>query len=245
MKKIVLSFLLVSSTIFTSCKTDDEVVAIKKLPKKISSVNGSIEFGYSTSGQLVNVKDKESETTYTETIFTYDNTGKLTKFVNIYKDSNGTETESFLISYPAANQARITDEDNDYTIVNFNEKGDVLSFNNFGDLTTFSYDGKGNIVKIEEENSTITASYNNDQGILSAVSSPKWVLLLTDFNLYNFAANNPITTTAVSQYNGTTTTYSETYSYPVEHIISGFPTRMSVNYNDNGSASNELFTINY
>ena len=245
MKKIVLSILVAVSTTFVSCKSDDNVADIKKLPKSITSVSGNLLFTYSANGQLVKITDKDSETEYTETIFTYDNSGKVTKFVNINNSPSGTETESYTISYPTANQAKITDEDSDYTLVNFNEKGQVLNFNSFGDVTTFSYDTKGNIAKIVNDNSTTTANYNNDKGILSGTTSPKWVLLLSDFDLYYFAENNPISVTNVSEYDGTTYTYSESYSYPVEHIIAGYPTRMSVNYTENGSTDNEVYTINY
>jgi len=245
MKKIILSILLAASAVFISCKNDDNVADIKKLPKSITSVNGKLLFTYSASGQLVKVTDKDSETEYTETIFTYDSAGKVIKFVTVYNDPVGTETNSYTITYPAANQARITDEDNDYTLVNFNEKGQVLNFNNFGDVTTFSYDTKGNIVKVVNDNSTTTASYNNDKGILSGTTSPKWVLLLSDFDLHYFGENNPISVTNVSEYDGITYTSSETYSYPVEHIVAGYPTRMSVNYTENGSTENEVYTINY
>lgn len=245
MKKIILTVFLAASAVFVSCKNDDNVAEIKKLPKSITSVSGNLLFSYSTSGQLVKVTDKDSETEYTETIFTYDSSGKVVKFVNIYNDPAGTETETYTISYPIANQAKVTDEDNDYILVNFNEKGQVLNFNNFGDLTTFTYDTKGNIVKVVDENATTTASYNNDKGILSGVTSPKWVLLLSDFDLHYFAENNPVSVTNVSEYEGTTYTSSEAYSYPVEHIIAGYPTRMSVNYTENGSTNNEVYTINY
>lgn len=245
MKKIVLSILLATSVVFVSCKNDDNVADIKKLPKSITSVSGNLLFTYSASGQLVKVTDKDSETEYTETIFTYDSTGKVVKFVMVSNDPAGTETNSYTISYPTANQAKITDEDNDYTLVNFNEKGQVLNFNSFGDVTTFTYDAKGNIVKVVNDNSTTTASYNNDKGILGGTTSPKWVLLLSDFDLHYFGENNPISVTNVSEYEGTTYTSSETYSYPVEHIIGGYPTRMSVNYTENGSTNNEVYTINY
>ena len=233
------------SAIFVSCKNDDNVAELKKLPKSITSVNGNLLFTYSTSGQLVKVTDKDSETEYTETIFTYDSTGKVTKFVTIYNDPTGTETDSYTITYPAANQARVTGDDNDYVLFNFNEKGQVLNFSNPDLLVAFTYDTKGNIVKIVNGNSTTTASYNNDKGILSGITSPKWVLLLSDFDLYYFGENNPISVTNVSENQGTTYTSSETYSYPIEHIIDGYPTRMSVNYTENGSTENEIYTINY
>ncbi len=244
MKKIIVPVLM-ASAVFVSCKNDDNVADVKKLPKSITSVNGNLLFTYSTSGQLVKVTDKDSETEYTETIFTYDSTGKVTKFVTIYNDPTGTETDSYIITYPTANQARVTGDDNDYVLFNFNEKGQVLNFSNADLLVAFTYDTKGNIVKIVNENSTTTASYNNDKGILSGITSPKWVLLLSDFDLHYFAENNPISVTNVSENQGTTYTSSETYSYPVEHVIDGYPTRMSVNYTENGSTENEIYTINY
>lgn len=245
MKKIVLSVFLATSAVFVSCKNDDDVTELKKLPKSITSVNSNLLFTYSASGQLVKVTDKDSETEDTETIFAYDSNGKVTKFVNIYNSPGGTQTETYTISYPTANQAKVTDEDNDYVLVNFNEKGQVLNFNSFGDVTTFSYDTKGNIVKIVNGNSTTTANYNRDKGILSGITSPKWVLLLSDFDLYYFGENNPISVTNVSENQGTTYTSSEAYSYPIEHVIDGYPTRMSVNYSENGSTENEVYTINY
>jgi len=230
-----------ASAVFVSCKNDDNVADIKKLPKSITSVNGNLLFTYSASGQLVKVTDKDSETEYTETIFTYDSTGKVIEFANVSYDIHGINTEFYTVTYPSENQAII----NMGTIVNFNDKGQVLNFNNFGDVTTFTYDTKGNIVKVVDESSTTTASYNNDKGILSGTTSPKWVLLLSDFDLHYFAENNPISVTNVSEYEGTTYTSSETYSYPVEHIIAGYPTRMSVNYTENGETNNEVYTINY
>ena len=244
MKKIIVPVLM-TSAVFVSCKNDDNVAELKKLPKSITSVSGNLLFTYSTSGQLVKVTDKDSETEYTETIFTYDSTGKVTKFVTIYNDPTGTETDSYTITYPTANQARVTGDDNDYVLFNFNEKGQVLNFSNADLLVAFTYDTKGNIVKIVNGNSTTTASYNNDKGILSGITSPKWVLLLSDFDLYYFGENNPISVTNVSENQGTTYTSSETYSYPIEHIIDGYPTRMSVNYTENGSTENEIYTINY
>lgn len=244
MKKIIVPVLM-ASAVFVSCKNDDNVAELTKLPKSITSVNGNLLFTYSTSGQLVKVTDKDSETEYTETIFTYNSEGKVTKFVTIYNDPTGTETDSYTITYPAANQARVTGDDNDYVLFNFNEKGQVLNFSNADVLVTFTYDTKGNIVKIVNGNSTTTASYNNNKGILSGITSPKWVLLLSDFDLYHFGENNPISVTNVSENQGTTYTSSETYSYPIEHIIDGYPTRMSVNYTENGSTENQIYTINY
>lgn len=245
MKKIIIPIILTTAAVFISCKNDDNAADVKKLPKSITSVTGSLSFTYSSSGQLVKALDKDSETEYTETIFSYGSDGKLVKYVVIFTDAIGTETESYTVTYPTANQAKVTDQENDYILVNFNEKGQVLNFNNFGELTTFSYDTNGNIVKVVDENSTTTASYNNDKGILSGINSPKWVLLLSDFDLHYFGENNPISVTTVADFNGTTYTYSEAYSYPVEHIIDGYPTRMSINFTENGSTYNEVYTINY
>jgi len=245
MKKIIIPFALVTSVLFISCKDDDNVIEKTKLPQNITSTYSKINFTYSSTGQLVKVTDENSDTEYTETIFTYDNSGKVVKLVTIYNDSSGTQTESYTISYPVENQAKVTDEDNDYVLVNFNDKGQVLNFNNFDEVTTFTYDERGNIVKIVDEDSTITASYNTDKGILSGITSPKWVLLLSDFDLFYFGANNPVSVNSVSQNNGNTYTSSEAYSYPAEHVINGYPTRMSVNYTENGSTENEVYNITY
>lgn len=245
MKKMIIPFALATSVFFISCKDDDNVTETTKLPKTITSTYSKIDFTYSSTGQLVKVVDKDSDTEYTETIFTYDNSGKVVKLVTIYNDPSGTETESYTISYPTENQAKVTDEDNDYVLVNFNDKGQVLNFNDFDEVTTFTYDDRGNIVKIVDKDSTITASYNNDKGILSGISSAKWILLLSDFDLFYFGSNNPVSVNLVSQYNGNTYTSSEAYSYPAEHIINGYPTRMSVNYTENGSTENEVYTITY
>ncbi|UUV22676.1 hypothetical protein [Paenimyroides aestuarii] len=245
MKKSLVPAVLMTAAIFVSCKNDDNIAEVKKLPKSITSVDTNLSFSYSTTGQLVKVIDKDSETAYTETIFTYDSSGKVTKFVTIYNDPISTETNSYTITYPSATQAKVADEDNDYILVNFNDKGQVLNFNFYGDLTTFTYDNKGNVVKIVDENTTTTASYNSDKGVLSGITSPKWVLLLSDFDLHFFGENNPITVTEVAVFNGTTYNSSETYSYPIAHIIDGYPTRMSVNYNENGSTTNEVYTVSY
>ena len=231
--------------VFVSCKSDDNVAEVKKLPKSITSANRNLLFTYSSSGQLVKIIDKDSETDSTETIFTYDSTGKVTKMVTLYNNSTGISTNSYTISYPTTNQAKVTDEDNDYVLVNFNDEGQVLNFNNFGDVTTFTYDSQGNILKVNNEVSTTTAVYSIYKGILSEITSPKWVLLLTDSDLHYFIGNNPFSIANMYEYKETTHTSFEAYSYPIEHVIDGFPTRMSVNYTENGSTENEIYTINY
>ena len=72
MKKIILTVFLAASAVFVSCKNDDNVAEIKKLPKSITSVSGNLLFSYSTSGQLVKVTDKDSET------------GEMIDFAGIY-----------------------------------------------------------------------------------------------------------------------------------------------------------------
>jgi len=245
MKKIILTVFFAVSAVFVSCKSDDNVTEVKKLPKSITSANRNLSFTYSSSGQLVKVTDKDSETDSTETIFTYDSTGKVIKVVTLYNNSTGISTNSYTISYPATNQAKVIDEDNDYTLVNFNEKGQVVNFNNFGDITTFTYDSQGNILKLNNEVSTTTVVYSIHKGILSEISSPKWVLLLIDSDLHYFMENNPFSIANMYEHEGTTHTSFEAYSYPIEHVIDGYPTRMSVNYSENGSTENEIYTITY
>lgn len=245
MKKIIIPFALVATLIFVGCKDDDQNTEVIKTPKTISSVYGAVNLSYNASGQLIKVTDKDSDDEYTETVFTYDSSGKVTKFVTIYHEDNDVETYSYNITYPSANQARVIDESNDYIIVNFDAKGQAISFNDFGDLTNFTYDDRGNIVKITDNVSTVTASYNNDKGILSGINSPKWILLLTDMDLFYYAANNPVSINSVYQNGEQIYTDSETYTYPSEHIIDGYPTRMSVDYNNGSSSYNELYTISY
>ncbi|WLD24445.1 hypothetical protein NU10_03335 [Flavobacterium dauae] len=245
MKKILLTVFLAASTVFISCKDDDNVTETTKLPKSITSTYNRIDFTYNAARQLVKITDKDSETDYSETIFTYDTSGRPVKFVMLYNEDGAIETYSYTISYPLENQAKIVSEDNETTIVKFDAKGQVTSFNNLSETINYTYDNRGNVVKIIDEDSTVTASYNNNKGILSGVSSAKWVLLLTDFDLFYFGTNNPVSVSSVSENNGNTYTSSEAYTYPAEHIIDGYPTRMSVNYTENGSTENEVYTITY
>lgn len=245
MKKIIAPLLILSVFALTSCKDDDKIDDFKQLPKTITSTSGNIQFTYSTSGQLVKVNYKDSDASYTETLFTYDNDGKIVKFVNIYNEEGSVETDSYNITYLPNNEAKIIDESNDYTLVKFNGNGQVLSFNNLSEVTTFTYDSNGNVVKISDNTSTTTVSYNNDKGILSGITSPKWALLLTDSDLFYFGGNNPVSVNYVYQNNGSTNTASDAYTYPIEHIVNGYPTRMLVKHTESGETTNETYSINY
>lgn len=245
MKNIFFSFFLICGISLTSCKDDDDSSRITKLPKAITSIESNLSFGYNNKNQLTKVVDKDSDKEYSETIFSYNEEGKLTKFVNAFYESGNVSTETYTIQYLSAYQLKVIDEDNEYTLVTLNEKGQALSFNNLGSITTFSYDVNGNLVKIIDGAATTTASYNNDKGIFSSISTANWVLFLNDFDFQYFSINNPVSITTVIDDNGTSQTYSETYVYPKEHIIAGYPTRMSVNYTENGSTFNEIYSINY
>lgn len=245
MKKILLPVLCAFTLVTTSCKNDDNTAAIIKLPKTIKSIDTDYKFQYNGANQLIKTIDTDSENEYTETLFTYTSDGKLSKFVNAFHNNTGVSTFSFSVTYLENNQLKITDEDNEYTLVTLNDKGQAISFKNLNTTVNFSYDSKGNMVKIVDDSTTLTASYNNDKGILSDVKTPHWIFLLTDFDLHYFAVNNPTTISAVYDNNGTSETFSQTNNYPSEHIIQGYPTRMSVNYNESGDTYNEVFTITY
>lgn len=245
MKKIIVPFFLICGFTLFSCKDDDNVSEVRKLPKSITSTQSNMIFGYNTKSQLIKVVDKDSESEYSETIFSYDDTGRLTKFVNAFYEPNNVTTETYSISYISNTQLRVADEDNEYVLVNLNDKGQAVSFNTLDGVTRFSYDTRGNLVKIADDFTTITASYDNGKGIFSSVGVANWVLLLNEFDLQFFAVNNPVSITTVESDNGNTYTSSRTFTYPAEHIIAGYPTRMSVNYTENGSTSNEVYSINY
>lgn len=245
MKKFIVPFFLICGFTIFSCKDDDNVSEIRKLPKSITSAHSNMSFGYNTKNQLIKVVDKDSESEYSETILSYDDKGRLTKFVNAFYEPSNVTTETYSISYISDTQLRVADEDNEYVLVNLNDKGQAVSFNTLDGVTSFSYDTRGNLVKITDDFTTITASYDNGKGIFNNVGVANWVLLLNDFDLQFFAVNNPVSITTIESDNGTTYTSSQTFTYPAEHIIAGYPTRMLVNYTDNGSASNEVYSINY
>src|SRR5690554_1333994 len=245
MKKVLISLNLIVSVLLFGCKSDDQNAEIKKMPSSISSVYNTVNFYYTANGQLVKVTEKESDEDYSEIIFTYNSTGKVTKFVTIQHEYGDIETYSYNINYPSENEAVVVDDDYEYTRVSFDEKGQAISFNNQDEVTNFNYDDRGNIVKITDSRTTTTASYNNDKGILSGINAPKWILLLTDTELFYYIANNPVSINSVYQYEGQTSTYSQTYNYLVEHVIKGYPTKMTVDYNSATSTYNELYTITY
>lgn len=241
MKKIIIPFVLILTTaLFVSCKDDDQTTEKTILPKAIAGTGDAINFSYNAQKQLTKIEQSDAET-----LFTYDAEGKLTKFVNIYANENGQETESFQVQYQSDTQVRIVDEDSEYTTLTLNDKGQLLSSNADGNITQFSYDAKGNVVRIEDGSETVTAAYNNHKGIFSGIKSPQWMLFLSDFDLQYFAVNNPTNVSIISTEGEETESYSEVYTYPAEHVISGYPTRMSVKYNDNGSTYSEVYNINY
>lgn len=245
MKKIVLFVSLAIAAITVSCKNDDDLVKTVQLPKSITSTNTNLAFSYSNTGQLIKIENTLSAGQSNEMLFTYDTTGKLTKYVSVNTQPGVVLTETFLVSYPFENQVKVTNEANDYTLINLNENGQAVSLVKSNKTTTFLYDTNGNLVKNENENNTITANFNTYKGVFSGVTSPKWVLLLTAYNLHNFAVNNPVTVTNVTVENNVTTTSSETYSYPIEHIVNEYPTKISVNYSVNGTSNNYVYTVHY
>lgn len=240
MKKIILPCFILFSGLVVSCKDDNSSSDEIKLVKSIVGGDENIRFNYNEKRQLVKIIDTDSES-----IFTYDESGKLSKYVIIYNEGSVQSTESFTIKYQSETQLRIVDEDNEYVIVNLNDKGQVLNINNGGDVTKYTYDTKGNIVKVEEDGLTTTVTYNNDKGIFSGTTSPKWMLLLPDYEMSFFSVNNPVSISSIITENGQTTTDSEIFTYPVEHIIKGYPTRISVNYNENGTVTNQIYNISY
>jgi|GEM_PF-1371408 len=245
MKKIIVLFFLICGFTLFSCKDDDNVMEVRQLPKSITSVGSNMSFGYNTKNQLIKVVDKESDTEYSETIFSYGDDGRLMKFVSAFYEPNNATTETYTVTYISDNQLRVKNEENEYILVNLNEKGQALSFNTLDGVTNFTYDANGNLVKIVDDSTTVTASYNKGKGIFNNVATGNWVLLLSDFDLQYFSVNNPVSITTVDNNNGTTSTYSRTFTYPEEHIIAGYPTRMSVNHTENGSTSNEVYSITY
>lgn len=245
MKKRILSVIILSFTMFLSCKNDDNTTKAVQLPKSIKGVDANITFQYNTKNQLVKVSDKSDPTDYSETLFTYNNDGKLEKFVNASYYNGNVSTASYSVTYLANNQLRVTSDDNEYVLVSLNDKGQALSFNSIDGTTNFSYDSKGNMVQATDNSQTITATYNNDNGILSSVATPSWVLMLTDLDLHYFALNNPLTITEVYKNNGSSETYSQTMNYPKEHVIHGYPTKMIVNTTDGGESYNQTLTVTY
>lgn len=245
MKKILALLLLSLSIVLISCRDDDQNIEILKLPKSISSVYDDITFLYNNVGQLQQVTQKNDDDESTRTIFTYDASGRLQKYVTILTDENGVATTSYTIEYPSMKEARIIDDKGDVVYVDFDEKGNATKVVNNEDSTLFAYDSKGNIVKAEDKSSTTTISYNDGKGILSGIKSPKWILLLTDYTLFTYAVNNPTSVNYIYNLEDKTTTSSEKYTYPKEHIIDGYPTKMSVDYSFENSNYNEVYTIKY
>lgn len=245
MKKKIIPTLILGSILVLGCKNDDNVVDQKRLPKSITGVDTNISFQYNGGNQLVKVSDKTSNAEYSETLFTYNVDGKLSKFVNASYYNGNVSTETYVVNYLDNNLLRVEDEDNEYVLIKLNDKGQALEFKGIDDLSTFTYDNKGNMVKMVSNTTTTTASYTNDKGILSAVNTPSWVFMLTDLDLYYYAVNNPIAITEIYQENGPAETVSQTITYPAEHIILGYPTRMNISTTEAGQTNSGIFSIVY
>jgi len=245
MKCKIVSILILASLCFTGCKNDDDVVDQKRVPKSIAGANTTINFQYNANNQLVKVTDKTNDSDYSEMLFTYNTGGKLSKFVNASYLNGSVSTHTYTVEYLENNLVRVKDEDNEYVLVTLNEKGQALEFKGMDGSSIFSYDGKGNMVKMTSNAVTITASYNNDKGVVSAINTPSWVFMLTDLDLHYYAVNNPVLINEVYQGNETAETHAQIISYPREHIILGYPTRMNVTTNQDGQSMSEVFNITY
>lgn len=223
MKKILLSALVLSGAIFTSCdKSDDQddqqASSAIYLPSKLTDESETVTFNYDSQDRILeyNSISESDALNVSTTKITFNYTGdELVSAKEVYTSGTYTSTENYTFVYQN-NQVTITNQyannsgssETITNIYNLDGNGKLLS----GDGATVTYDNRGNVSKmIEEDDFQIDLEYNNENGIFKHVKTPQFALIVIFDDYYMFKVNNP--TKAISTDLDTNETYTNILTY--------------------------------
>lgn len=242
MKKIILSAFVLAGMLFTSCNdddniTDDETVDVSEmyLPSKIVSEDYTTTFTYNNKGQLTKIAESDGY----EYTFTY-NGSQLVEFVE--KDNSGKTTYTFTQSSTTVSLKMVgeygSQKYEDTAILKVDEKGNLINDGYF----TYSYDTKGNNVKVEANNGDGIANitFDDKNNTFKNLNLPKWVS--NYLSIFNSGNNNPLTFKFVSQEDPEdNNSATMVYVYNAD----GYPTKLTATGTDQTDTYVETQTIEY
>ncbi len=250
MKKLVLSAFVLGGLMFTSCKDDDnipqnelKILPTKMVSKTIYDEGGYDEtitkFTYDAENRLVKMVDEENELDEdgdsfnykTEYTFEY-NGSELSKIIE--KESNTVTEYTF-----AKTSSKIT--------VNIKEDADTRSFelliNDKGFLLSdedakYSYDAKGNIIKVVDGFSQATYKYDDKNGVIRNMNLPQWVFAgIIDSYAESYINNAIYMKVEVPQY----PQYNDEFNINYEYNSEGYP----ISAQGQSSSSSHTLTVQY
>ena len=244
MRKLVLSAFLLAGFMFTSCDKNDDnnpteegTVDVSKmyLPLKVTGDDYTTNYTYNNKGQVIKIAESDGY----EYTFTYSG-NQLVEFVE--KDSDGKTTYTFTQSGTTISLKMIGEygtqkyEDTGTLIVD--AAGNLINDGYF----TYSYDSKGNNVKIvtNDEDSVANLTFDEKNNTFKNLNLPKWVS--NYLSIFNSGNNNALSFKFVSQEDPEdNNSATMVYVYNAD----GYPTKVSVTGTDYTGTYTETQTIEY
>lgn len=246
MKKTLLVLAVLTAT-FSACKKEDQEQSGKpvKLLSRMATADGTYmeEYKYDSQNHLTSVYRKDEEGVEQETL-TYDNSGKLIKYVKLENDGT-TSTDSYIYdgntvqavsSWSGSSSAPVT---NRYLL---NDKGQLLEIARLenGQLGTarytWEYDANEHTVKAfyiytdGRKYERDAYSYDNNPGIMANCTTPEWWFTKEREYSLDVIKNQLMTSWSIEN--------SPAYKYEYEFDADGYP--VSVTEKDDGSVSASL-----
>ncbi len=196
MKKLLFSFLALSTVVFTSCEDENKplpeppVKEKQMLPKKISftATNEYVVYDYNPDYTVKGIKafKNSSSTPIQEQELYYEN-GKLKQVVFV------TQNITMDIEYNGNNASTILPNGQILTFV-YNDKGQKIEEQADGETRVrFSYNAAGNIENMKIDNYSVDYTYDDKNGIFRNVKNLFWfqsAVVNTDFQIGYFLVNN-------------------------------------------------------
>lgn len=245
MKRYLLSWMLVSAALFTSCGDELGPYENKKFPTQLEFEDYSILFSYDQDGRMINMEKRNNNQEVENRYLHYADNGMPNKITIIKASSTEVETEIIQVNYTSDTQVVLTSDTGEVVQLTTDNEGKVLTKTTPEYSISYSYDSKGNNIQINRDEYNMSVVYGNTIGILSAVRTPQWVFTLFEDSYQLFTKNNPTSHTQVFTPSGVGSTVYTTYQYPTEFIQNGYPTRVIIQHSSNGVGGQSLMRITY
>ena len=249
MKKILLSALIFSTLAFVSCNdSDDNNTGVDTsgiyLPTKFESEENVQTFVYDSENRLIESKDIEDDGSRTNIVtFVYTN-GQLVSAKEVTTEVGNDQT------YVSTEDYTFTYQNNEVTVVNVytsnssnSTQTSVYTIDSNGKLQsgnglTVTYDSKGNVTKLVEDDFENTYTYDNQNGMFKNVNTPQWAFYLVLEEFHIFDINNVTKLT----YKDSEDAEEDFSNISYQYNSANYPVKMNVTGSDDFSNS---VTIEY
>lgn len=231
MKKLVLSAIVLTGFLFTSCddkenEDNDGKVDVTKtyLPLKISTSDYTTSFSYNDKGQVVKIAESDGY----EYVFKYN--GK--QLVEIVEDG-GAVNGGYKTVYTFTQSGNTVTLNMEALIdgQKYQDKENLL-LDAKGNLShdgyfTYTYDANGNVIKMASDDGEATLTYDAKNGIFKNVNLPQWVLsYILSYQINH--VNNVLTFSFVSEDVEDNNSGTAKYEYNAD----GYPTKATMDSDD-------------